>query len=295
MKKANLTRVKRGSAELIKWKNLFFIFAMCLVSSGMLARSPMATKQQTGMFKNSKTCIVLENGSLAYNVYIREAVQKHWNITEFEFIDKTAFEERRFDTKYSFLILVKGTYKNDPGGVSYSFLSLLLGGATNNITNMPEICAIPIAYADDNSMDYGYGIPAMVKFIQKHAKTLEKKRFCLKLTGMKYYNNGGNFKNKALLLNKKTLSPDADSPGKIKSLYPYYIKLLSTAEIEAELAENPVNTLFNYHVGPAQSSGVGKCFEMIFDTDGNLWYYNYRDITNDKKDGFNLRDFYRIR
>jgi hypothetical protein len=46
-----------------------------------------------------------------------------------------------------------------------------------------------------------------------------------------------------------------------------------------------------FHVGPPEDAGAGKCFEMIFDVEGNLYYYNYRMITNDNKDGFNLKDF----
>ena len=34
-----------------------------------------------------------------------------------------------------------------------------------------------------------------------------------------------------------------------------------------------------------------KCFEMLFDVDGNLYYYNFRKVTNDNPDGFNLKDF----
>jgi hypothetical protein len=48
-------------------------------------------------------------------------------------------------------------------------------------------------------------------------------------------------------------------------------------------------------VGPPQSSGAGKCFEMLFDTEGNLYYYNFRKITNDNADGFNLKDFDNIK
>ena len=53
--------------------------------------------------------------------------------------------------------------------------------------------------------------------------------------------------------------------------------------------------LFLFHVGPPQNTGAGKCFEMIFDTEGNLYYYNFRKITNDNADGFNLNDFKKIR
>jgi hypothetical protein len=277
------------------FKKGIFTFALGCLILGALANPPLASKQQIGMFINSKTCVVLESGSISYNVYIKDAVQKYWKSTEFEFIDQQEFENRRFDSKYSFLVLMKGVFDKDPGGVGYNYLSLVLGDGAYEVTNMPEICSIPLSYSDDNNMDYGYAIPAIVKFMQKHAKKLETKRFSILLDGLKYYNGSRDFKGKMLLLNKDMMAPDADSPEKIKAVYPYYVKLLSTSEIEAELTANPANTMFNFHVGPMNASGAGKCFEMIFDIEGNLCYYNSREITNDNKDGFNLKDFYHMR
>ncbi len=276
-------------------KKGILIITLVFLGFEVFANPPLASKEQIGMFKNSKTCVVLENGSISYNVYIKDAVQKYWKSTEFEFIDQQEFEKRRFDSKYSFLVLMKGYFDKDPGGVMYNYISLVLGDAANDMTNMPELCSIPLSYSDDNNMDYGYAIPAIIKFMQKHAKNLEEKRFIISIKGLKYYNGAAGFKGKVLLLNKNMMSPDANSTEKINTVYPYYVKLLTTLEIQTEVATNPVNTLFNFHVGPTQNTGAGKCFEMIFDVEGNLYYYNYRKITNDDPDGFNLEDFHHIR
>ena len=286
-----ITELMTGSAPKIN----ILIFAFGLFSIGAMATPSLASKKEIGMFLNSKTCVVIDNGGLAYHVYIKDAVQKYWKSTDFEFIDMLEFEKRRFDSKYSFLMLMKGVFDKDPGGISYNYLSLVLGDATNDLTNMPELCSIPLSYSDDNNFDYGYAIPAIVKFMQKHVQNLEKRRFFISLRGLKYYNGSANFENKVLLLNKQGMAPDADSPQKIKTVYPSYVKLLSASEIQEELSVNPVNTVFNYHVGPTQDTGAGKCFEMIFDIEGNLYYYNYRNITNEQKDGFNLKDFSHIR
>jgi hypothetical protein len=228
-------------------------------------------------------------------VFIKDAVQKYWKSTEFEFIDQQEFEKRRFDSKYSFLMLMKGVFDKDPGGISYSYLSLVLGDPSNDMTKMPELCSIPLSYSDNNSIDYGYVIPAMVKFMQIHAKNLESERFIISLKGLKYYNRSTGFKDKVLLFNKEMMATNANSPEKIKSVYPYYVKLITASEIQDELAANPTNALFHFHVGPAQDAASGKCFEMIFDVEGNLYYYDYRKITNDNENGFNLKDFSHIR
>jgi hypothetical protein len=110
---------------------------------------------------------------------------------------------------------------------------------------------------------------------------------------LRYYNKTG-FKDKVLLLNKDKMASNANSPEKIKAVSQYKVKLLTTSEIQKELEGNQANVLFHFHVGPAQDAGAGKCFEMLFDADGNLYYYNFRKITNDNPDGFNVNDFNNI-
>jgi hypothetical protein len=291
--KNGLNPIKWFTSRILSVK-LTLIIALLLVSLGAMAKSPLATQKQIGMFLNSTTCVVLENDVNPYNAIIKDAVEKHWKTTPFEFIDETEFEIRRFDSRYSFIVLMTNIYDKDPSGVSYNYISLVMGGNEKDLNMMPELSNIPLQYTDDNSMDYSYAIPSIVKFMQKHVRMLEKKRFFISIYGLKYYNKGG-FNGKQLLMNKEKMAPDAYSVEKINSVYPHFVKLLTTKEIENEIASNAKNTLFHFHVGPNQDKVVGKCFEMIFDVEGNLYYYRSRLITNENKDGFNMKDFKRIR
>lgn len=296
MNKSTLHLPEKGYKAGAMMKKYIFILAFGILSLGALANRHLATKQQIGMFLNSKTCVVLENANISYNVLITDAIKNYWKSTDFEFIDQLEFEKRRFDSKYSFVVLMTGVYDKDPDGVSYNYISLVLGDPAYDMTRMPEICSIPLSYDDESIInDNDYIIPTIVKFMQKHVKNLETKRFLILLNGLKYYNGSTGFKDKVLLFNKDMMAPNADSPEKINRVYPYYVKLLTASEIQAELDSNPSNALFLFHVGPNQDTGAGKCFEMIFDLEGNLYYYNYRKITNDNVDGFNLKDFSHLR
>ena len=270
------------------------IFSLCFFSLGAMANNPLATKQQIGMFKNSRTCVVMDEGMSFFNAPIKDAVQKYWKSTDFEFIDQKEFGKRRTDPKYSFIVMMDGAYDKDPGGVSYSYISLLLGDGSGNLTKMPEFCSVPLSYSGDLETDYEYVIPAVIKFMQIHVKNLEKDRLPISLNGLKYYNKTG-FKDKVLLFNKDKMAPNADSPEKVQAVYPNKVKLVTTSQIKEELANGAINTLFHFHVGPTKDVGAGKCFEMLFDPEGNLYYYNSRKITNDNPDGFNLNDFNNIR
>ena len=155
------------------------VFFLLLFSLGAASNPRLASKQQIGMFKNSKTCVVLEDGINFYNAYIKDAVQKYWKSTEYEFIDKQEFDKRRSDSKYSFIVLMDGFWDKDPGGVGYNYLSIVLGDASDLLTSMPELCSIPLAYSGDTDTDYEYVIPAIVKFMQIHIKNLEKDRLII--------------------------------------------------------------------------------------------------------------------
>lgn len=294
MKKEHIFHANKGFLAGILSKKYILSLLLAFFSFVAFSQAPLADKQQIGMFLNSTTCVVLESGINHYNSFIKDAVEKHWKTTPFEFIDQTEFNKRRFNSKYSFLVLMENIYDKDPGGVSYNYISLVLGGNANDIVNMPELCNVPLQYTDDNNIDYGYAIPAIVQFIQIHAKNLEKKRFIISLKGLNYYNSSG-FQDMQLLMNREKMAPEASSIVKINNVYPNFVKLLSPSEIQEEIASNPKNALFHFHVGPNQNKGVGKCFEMIFDVNGKLHYYSSRKITNENPDGFTLKDFRQIR
>ena len=279
------------SKVLIKFS---FIFFLSIFSHMAIANNPLATKLQIGMFRNSKTCVVMESGVSFFNAPVKDAVTKYWKATGYDFIDQDEFAKRRKDPKFSFIVLTQGTYDKDPGGVSYGYISLLLGDASGNLTKMPEFCSIPLSYSGDLDADYEYAIPAIIKFMQIHVKNLENDHLAISLNGLKYYNKTIN-KEKVLLLNKEKMAPNADSPEKINAVCQCKVELLAASEIQKVLSVNPPNTLFHFHIGPPKDSGAGKCFEMLFDNDGNLYYYNFRKVTNDNPDGFNLNDFDNIK
>ena len=271
-----------------------FIIGFVLVGSGAFANPQLATKQQIGMFKNSKTCVVMDGGVSFYNTPIKEAVAKYWKATQYEIIDQKEFEIRKTNPKYSFLVVMDGAYDIDPGGVKYNYMSLVLGDPSGNLTRMPEFCSVPISYSGDNEADYEYIIPIIVKFMQIHLKNLEKDRLPISLNGLKYYNKTG-FTEKILILNKDKMAPTVDSPDKIRSVCQNKVKLLTPEEMQNEITANTTNALYHFHVGPPQDGGAGRSFDMLFDYEGNLYYYNFRKITNDNPDGFNLSDFNNIK
>ena len=216
MKKSVIIKLQNASISKEIYMKCIFILSFVLISIYAAANPPLATKQQIGMFKNSKTCVVMDAGVSFYNTPLKEAVQKYWKSTDYEFIDQAEFDKRKTNSKYSFLVMMDGAYDKDPGGVSYRYMSLVLGDVSGNLTKMPEFCSVPISYSGDNETDYEYIIPIVVKFMQIHVKNLEKDRLPISLNGLKYYNKTG-FNQKVLLLNKEKTGFSSRFSGKDQS------------------------------------------------------------------------------
>lgn len=294
-----MERTERKEKGFKPGRNMFagmLAIPVLLALTGQSARANprLATKVEIGQFLNSTTCIVVEDGISAFNVFVRDAVEDHWNITGYEFIDRQEFEALRRDPRYSFLMLIQGAYDEDPMGVSYDFITLVLGSETGEISDMPELVTLPLAYTDNPSPEYGYAVPAIVKFMQHHVRTLQERRFLIAIFGLKYHNFGKDFEDKTLLLNEAFMAPGVATMEEIDAVYPYDFRLVTPDEIREHVSAETDSTLFLFHMGPSQESSAGQCFEMIFDTGGRLYYYRYRDVTNEDPDGFNRDDFRRI-
>lgn len=272
--------------------SLVLIFG--LISLASSAIPALASKEQIASFKNTKTCVVMDDGASFFNAPLREAVEKYWKITEYEIIDRKEFEKRKTDKNYSFILMMEGSFDKDPGGVSYSYISLVLGDQSGSLQKMPEFCSIPLSYAGDNDAEFEYVMPIVIKFMQIHVKNLLKDRLPISLNGLKYYNKT-TYKGKTLLLNEDKMAPNADATEKISAVYPYDFKLVSVEAIQEQISENNQDVLFHFHVGPPEGAGAGKCFEILFDSEGNMYYFGSRKITNDNPDGFNIRDFNQIK
>lgn len=269
--------------------------ALTMPFSMVSGQSTLATDEEIGLFMNSTTCLVLEDGNISYNILMKDAVEKYWEITGFEVIDKKEFEERRIDPQYSFLVLIKGSFEDDPAGVQYNYLNLLMGKNAAEVQYMPELASIPLSYANDDEADYAYAVPAMIQFVQRHVRTLKNKRAHLNMLGLTYYNQSRKFKDKSLLLREDHMAPEVSTANAIKDVYPFHFRLVGAEEMMNEIDNPEKNTLFLHHVGPQDEGVAGQCFELIFTPGGELYYYNKRDVTNENPDGFTKWDLRRIR
>jgi len=264
------------------------LFAFC--------QAPFPVKNEIKQFTTSKTCVVLENGSSPYNVYVRRAMEEFWKITPFEFITTADFETRRTDPSFSFILLTQTSYERDKSKTAYNFINLLQGKDVGELGKMPEICAVPLSFAGEDDLEYGYKLGAILSFMQKHARMISEDPSLTGRRYLKYYNrNVPQVIGKNILVKQEDLSPAINTADKIRAIYRNSIEIVPEETIMKAIQEKTPNTLILHKVGPVGEKQSGYCFKMLIGTDdSDMYYYNQHLIDNANPNGLLPADLKRL-
>ena len=85
---------------------------------------------------------------------------------------------------------------------------------------MPEICAIPLSFAGEDDLEYGYKLGAILSFMQKHAHMISDDPSLTGRKYLKYYNKYiPDVQKKTILVKQEDLVPEISTIDKIKAIY----------------------------------------------------------------------------
>lgn len=277
--------------------NIAVLMLLCLAGN-LFSQAPFPSSGDIEMFMKSTTGVVLENNAYsAYNAYIKKAVQEYWDITPWEYISTADFEEKRKDPSWSFLVLTETNFDRDKSNSAYNFLNLLQGKDVKDLGAMPEICAIPLSSADEDDMEYGYKLGAVLSFIQKHARMISEEPSQTGRRYLRYYNkNVPLVGNKVILVKHEDLSPSINSVEAISSLYGNRIEIVTEDSIVYAIKQKSPGTLILHLVSPTgESVSAGYCFKMLIGTDdADMYYYNQHLIDKKNPKGLLPADLKRL-
>lgn len=269
------------------------IFSFALIS----AQAPFPKANEIKQFLASKTCVVKEDDPFSsFNVLIRDALKEYWNITPYEFIDYEEFSKRRTDPAYSFIVLTETNFDKDKSGSVFNFINLIQGKKVNKLSENPEICAVPLSFAGEDDLEYGYKLGVILAFMQKHARMIADDPSLTGRRYLKYYNkNVPAVVNKTILVKKEDLGPEINTIEAIKAIYPHDIKIVTEEEIVRAISEKSQNTLVLHKVGPVGDHKSGYCFKMLIGADDSeMYYYNQHMIDAKNPNGFLESDLNRL-
>jgi hypothetical protein len=278
-------------------KSVFIVIFMIFYTVFALGQAPFPGKDEIKQFTLSKTCVVLDNNQLSpYNGFIMKAVKAFWKITPYEFIDENEFKVRRVNPGYSFIVLTQTNFLRDKSNSVYNFLNLLQGKDVKTLGEMPEICTIPLSFADENDLEYGYKLGAILSFMQKHAQMISENPSLKSRQYLKYYNiNIPEVHNKTILVRQEDLVPEISTIDKIKAIYNSKIEIVTEDDIMKAIENKTPNTLILHKVGPFGDRNSGYCFKMLIGTDdSDMYYYHHHLIDKSSPDGLLPADLKRL-
>jgi len=262
-----------------------------------------ADKKQIEDFFRSKTMVVMDADALiGYNIVVPDAVKKYWTITPYEIISSDQFDKLRTDPKLSFIFLSKVQLAKDLEEVYYLYMNVVMGAKVRDITDLPELLSLPLAYTGVDEDAYVDKLPLMIRFAQVHLdnlKTAKNPRLLYNLSNLgaetqrvKDQILSQLMKEKTLLVQESDLSEQVNTLEKIQKEYAGAVKIVTSEEMVKAIEEKTPNTAVLHQISPAEDENKGRSYSQIFGTDdAKLYYYNYQTISQKRPAGMLARDF----
>ncbi len=255
------------------------------------------TATDINRFAKTKTIMVLEDNPMCeYNLTIEELTPKEWTITPYDFLTWKKFENQKKDKNLSFLILNKVMIEKDKSNARYLFMSLLLGGDAKGLSDMPDMCSIPLAYYGAQEETYIYKIGIFLRFIQNHVKVITNDPSIAQKNIFQHYNkNIQKLEGKTLYLIAEELDKEVNTEAKIKKVYNGPFKLVTKEDIQKAIAEKDPNVVFLHKVGPGKNQTNARCYKILVGAaDAQFYYFDYHKIDSKTPDGFLASDFKKL-
>lgn len=261
------------------------------------AQNRFVTKSQLVDFFTSTTYVVMDNNpSVGFNIFIKDAMTKYWKVTPYKIITQVDFDKMRKDNKNSFLFLSKENLKKGNTAAFYEFLVLAMGDSSTILSNMPELVNIPLSYSGVDENEYVNKLGLIIRFVQVHVGNMKEASNHIYLRKLNYYNKYlKEIKNKTLLVEDDDLAEEVNTVEKIKAIYKYDVKIVTSDELEKAIEDKLPNTVILHQISPGPDDVEGRSYHYLLGTDdAKMYYYNYFTINEKRPAGFLAKDFRRL-
>jgi len=270
-----------------------FTLLICFSISTFAERN-LVRPEDIKAFLKSTTYVVLEDNPMSgFNFKMKEAIEKSWSITPYKFITTKEFDKMRQDIDKSFLVLVQMKFDKDKVPAVYNFLCISMGAAVKNITDMPDVCSIPLSYDKVPEDNYIYKLEGLIRFMQNHIKLIDQNPTLIKNNIFDYYNkNTKEIKGKELWVVENDLEKTTRALAQIRKNYNYTVKVVTAETIEKAIAEKNPNVVYLHKVGPEGGRLQARCYKVVMGAgDDQIYYFDYHTVTKSEGDGLLDSDF----
>ena len=270
----------------MKKQAVILIFILTYFSVLSSAQQVLPTEKQVNTFLRSRTYFVYDNNIFGtYNSAIKDAANKHWKITDFDFINKDDFKKKKNVSSASMIIQTESHFEGQEELGVFSSLSLVLGKPGGTINTMPDIITVPLAYSDVDYDHYFYKFGLALLFMQNHVQWLKDNPHVEDKALINHYKNSKiSTKNKTLYLLKNEMAEDVNTIDKIKQVYDGEVKFVTKDEIKEAVDSKNHDVLVLHIVAPSRNVKGSVVTKMILDAaNADIYYFDYHRIKSKKK------------
>lgn len=281
----------------MSWKKFTVIIAIALLAKAVGAQGPYATSEQVSAFSNTKLLVVMDGRDVAFDAMLKNAIEKHWQINDYELINSDRFNEAKTNPEYSFLITLQTEFDNDPHGHTYNFMYLMLSHPTGDIQEMPVIARIPFVGSTLTSSNELHKTEMLVKFIQSYATDVVKSEGSKRLHKLNHLNKRiKDLKGKALYFSESQVAFSMAEGKDFGKIYKNYHRVVTNEELVDIVKKAEKDVVVFHIVAPGPDATSGKCFKMIIEpATGKGYFYKTQSISEKKPPLILKRDFRNIR
>jgi hypothetical protein len=149
------------------------LIAMTIIPADLFGQAQIYTRKEKLKDITTKTVKVVMTGDEILDEALKQSVTSTWTMSPFEFCTQEEFNKIKSDSKFYFLIVVKGQQRkeSEPG---IDLLTMVKGGegSDKSINDMLEVVTFPLRSAVDPSGREFVLLPAFLSIMQEHAQGL---------------------------------------------------------------------------------------------------------------------------
>lgn len=284
--------------KLVKTMRAIVVALGLLVGVVMGLRAQSAGQvQDLEHFFATTTYVVLDNNPMSeWNMKMQEHAKQHWHITPLKFINDSQFEQLRKDMDKSFIVRMKFRFPKDKVKANYIYFSIVNGAAVRSMTDMPEICSVPLGYETADQSSWAYKLGSLLQFAQKHIKKLQEDPSIMGQNVLQYYNkNISDMKGKELWVVQEDLAPEVRSLSSIRKVYDGVVRIVTAEDIEKAINDRREDVVYLHKVGPERSNVKARIYKCLIGAgDDKFYYFDYHMMSKRKGDGLLKEDFRRL-
>ena len=252
------------------------LVAMTIIPADLFGQAQIYTRKEKLKDITTKTVKVVMTGDEILDEALKQSVTSTWTMSPFEFCTQEEFNKIKSDSKFYFLIVVKGQQRkeSEPG---IDLLTMVKGGegSDKSINDMLEVVTFPLRSAVDPSGREFVLLPAFLSIMQEHAQGLTSSE-------VKAYSTVGATDSKILRMKQiyfyeEDFSPTLDEKV-VESMDEDIFVKDDEQEVDDIFTNGTFNAVVSYVVAPTEPVNGSVCYKMLIGADDHklYWYKKHR-------------------